>query len=49
MPDEVAAAVSVPGVCAVESPGVLPTVPEVTGTPGRSFAHWARDHAAAFR
>jgi uncharacterized protein YbjT (DUF2867 family) len=28
---------------------VLPTVEEVTGRPGRTFAQWATEHAAAFR
>ncbi|MDP4503325.1 SDR family oxidoreductase [Nonomuraea turcica] len=28
---------------------VLPTVEQVTGRPGRTFAQWAADHAAAFR
>ena len=28
---------------------VLPTVEDVTGRPARSFAQWAREHAAAFR
>jgi uncharacterized protein YbjT (DUF2867 family) len=28
---------------------VTSTVAEVTGTPARSFRHWARDHADAFR
>ncbi|PRY00595.1 NAD(P)H-binding protein [Allonocardiopsis opalescens] len=36
---------------AVDGPGVLPptgTYQEITGRPPRSFARWARDHAAAF-
>jgi uncharacterized protein YbjT (DUF2867 family) len=28
---------------------VLPTVEQVTGRPGRTFAQWAAEHAAAFR
>ncbi|GAA4723933.1 Uncharacterized conserved protein YbjT, contains NAD(P)-binding and DUF2867 domains [Promicromonospora umidemergens] len=28
---------------------VLPTVPEITGRPGRTFAQWAQEHAARFR
>jgi hypothetical protein len=28
---------------------VLPTVERVTGRPGRTFARWAAEHAAAFR
>ncbi|MFC5290294.1 SDR family oxidoreductase [Actinokineospora guangxiensis] len=28
---------------------VLPTVEEVTGTPARTFAQWAQEHAAQFR
>jgi uncharacterized protein YbjT (DUF2867 family) len=31
------------------TPGRMPTVEEVTGTPARTFATWARDHAADFR
>jgi hypothetical protein len=27
----------------------MPTVEEVTGTPARTFAVWARDHAHDFR
>lgn len=30
------------------SPAVLPTVAEVTNRPARTFAQWARDHAADF-
>jgi hypothetical protein len=48
-PDEVAAKVMLPGVCGLESPGPLPTVEELTGVPARTFDHWARDHADAFR
>ncbi|MFI6293180.1 NAD(P)H-binding protein [Nonomuraea sp. NPDC050790] len=28
---------------------ILPTVQEVTGHPGRTFAQWAQEHASAFR
>ena len=28
---------------------VLPTVPEITGRPARTFAQWAQEHAAHFR
>lgn len=47
-PDEVVAAALVPGVCGMDSPGVLGTVEEVTGRPARGFAQWARRHALEF-
>jgi uncharacterized protein YbjT (DUF2867 family) len=48
-PDELSAKVSVPGVCGVDSPGVLSTVQRVTGAPARTFVQWAHEHAGAFR
>ncbi|MET9259433.1 NAD(P)H-binding protein [Amycolatopsis sp. NPDC004079] len=47
--DDLAAAVSFPGVCAVASPGALSTVEDVTGVPATAFRQWAIEHADSFR
>ncbi|GAA1205553.1 SDR family oxidoreductase [Prauserella alba] len=38
----------IPGVATQESPGVLPTVEEVTGNPARGFHLWATENSDAF-
>lgn len=38
----------IPGVTTQESPGVLPTVEEVTGHPARGFDRWATENSDAF-
>lgn len=48
-PDAVTAALMIPGVSQLDSPGTLPTIEEVTGTPALSFEHWAHEHANSFR
>ncbi|GAB1516823.1 Rossmann-fold NAD(P)-binding domain-containing protein [Actinophytocola sp. KF-1] len=46
--DPVVRAALVSGVCGMDSPGVLPTVAEVTGRPAHAYVRWAMANAAAF-
>lgn len=46
--DPVVLAALVPGVCDMDTPGVLPTVAEVTGRPAHDYARWVAANAAAF-
>ncbi|OEV02991.1 SDR family oxidoreductase [Streptomyces oceani] len=47
MPEEMA--IEMAGGGDSDGPGVLHTVREVTGTPARTFAQWAREHVELFR
>jgi uncharacterized protein YbjT (DUF2867 family) len=46
--DPVVRAALVPGVCDMDTPGVLPTVEEVTGRPAHAYRRWVSANAAAF-
>jgi uncharacterized protein YbjT (DUF2867 family) len=46
--DPVVRAALVPGVCDMDTPGVLPTVEEVTGRPAHAYVRWAMANADAF-
>jgi hypothetical protein len=46
--DPVVRAALVPGVCDMDTPGVLPTVVEVTGRPAHGYARWVSANATAF-
>ncbi len=46
--DPVVRAALVSGVCGMDSPGVLPTVAEVTGRPAHAYVRWVMANAAAF-
>jgi uncharacterized protein YbjT (DUF2867 family) len=46
--DPVVRAALVPGVCDMDTPGVLPTVAEVTGCPAHAYARWVAANAGAF-
>lgn len=46
--DPVVRAALVPGVCGMDTPGVLPTVAAVTGRPAHDYARWVSANAGAF-
>lgn len=46
--DPVVRAALVPGVCDMDTPGVLPTVEEVTGRPAHAYVRWVMANADAF-
>ena len=46
--DPVVRAALVPGVCDMDTPGVLPTVEELTGRPAHAYVRWVMANADAF-